>query len=49
MFLSMACGSLCLVLLSVDLLLDWNVTAGAMPAYAALLAVSTGGAVLGRK
>jgi hypothetical protein len=49
MLLSMACGILCLVLLTADLTEDWNVTGGAMPAYAALLAVATGGAVLGRK
>lgn len=49
MLLSMACGTLCLVLMTADLLKDWTITGGAMPGYAALLAVATGGAVLGRK
>jgi hypothetical protein len=49
MLLSMACGTLVLTLGTVDLLIDWTVTPGAMPLYGALLAVATGGAVLGRK
>jgi hypothetical protein len=49
MAFSMACGILALVLIAADLVGDWNVTGGAMPVYAALLAVATGGAVLGRK
>lgn len=49
MAFSILCGLLCLVLATADLLQDWNVNGGAMPLYAALLAVATGGAVLGRK
>jgi hypothetical protein len=49
MLLSMASGALVLTLGTVDLLIDWTVTPGAMPLYGALLAVSTGGAVLGRR
>lgn len=38
-----------LVLLATDLYQDWDVSPGAMPAYAALFAVGAAGGVLGRK
>lgn len=41
--------SLCLILIAADLLEDWEVGVGAMPVYAALLAVGGAAVPLGRR